>query len=199
MLRWTLLTILGAASAQIIPDSHIHPEFGQSRTTIDSYIQETYTAFAKSYGGSGWTAQNAWTSVARWDFQRGKRDFYTKVKQAQDRLATNPGGGYEVWKVPLVNYYNDDIGWAGMANVQAYEAYGDEVFLTRAKGAYDVSSRLTLLTRQFIKTHGLLTREVLAKGWLEGVKNPDNKISSTCNGKSMLGGVCEFARPAELK
>ena len=52
---------------------------------------------------------------------------------------------------------------------------------------------------QFIKTHGLLTREVLAKGWLEGVKNPDNKISSTCNGKSMLGGVCEFIQSAELK
>ena len=197
MLALTILFTVAGASAQILPNTFIHPEFRQSRASIESHIQQVYTTFTGSFNGGGWTAQNAWTAVAQWDAQRGKRDFYAQVKKAQDHLATDPGGGYEVWQVPLVNYYNDDIGWAGLSNIQAYEAYGDQVFLSRAKGAYDVSLVANSLI-QFIKDHGFLTQSVLSKGWLDGTKNPDNKISSTCNGKSMLGGVCKLAWQVDL-
>jgi len=160
MIHPLFLTFLGVTCAQVIPNTYVHPEFRQSRASIESNIQEVYTAFTASYNGGGWSAQNAWTSVAQWDAQRGKRDFYNQVKKAQDYLATNPGGGYEVWKVALVNYYNDDIGWAGLSNVQAYEAYGDEDFLTRARGAYDVGYPHDLADVVYSRTRPAHTRRV---------------------------------------
>ena len=62
-----------------------------------------------------------------------------KSKLLKTNSLLNPGYGAEWWNLPLINAFNDDIGWAGLSNIVAYEAYGDETFLERAKGAYDVS------------------------------------------------------------
>ncbi len=130
------------ANAQI-SDKYVHPIFNQPKKSIEGYTKESFdsllSSFQKDGDGGGWTAQNAWTSIAQWDLQRNSREFYDRAKKAQDNLAANPGHGGEILKVALVNYYNDDTGWAGLANIVAYEAYGNAEFLERARGAYAVS------------------------------------------------------------
>lgn len=139
-----LLLVAPLISAQIIPVGWINPKFGQSKESIHRHTLNSYNSlfntFSKDGDGGGWTAQNAWTSIAQFDHQEGSRAFYDKVKVAQDKLAADTKRGH--WGIELVNDYNDDIGWAGMANVLAHETYGDDVFLDRAKGAYDASHAL---------------------------------------------------------
>lgn len=128
-------------AAQIIPDNWLNPQFNQPKSAIWKHSIASYESlfgtFAADGDGGGWTAQNAWTSIAQWDHQEGTRDFYDQVKSGQDKLAADTKGGWQ--GIELVNEFSDDVGWAILANIQAWEAYGDEVFLNRARGAYDVS------------------------------------------------------------
>lgn len=127
------------AMAQLLPPTYLQVKFLQSKQQIIALTDGSYGDLLKTYDGTGWTAQNLWTSVAQWDYQLGRQDYPERVRAAQDALFASPGGGNEVWKVPGVNYYNDDNGWAGLASVQAYEAYGDDIFLTRAGDIFKVS------------------------------------------------------------
>lgn len=146
MLHFALLALLPSLSAQILPTTYDHPVFGQPKSQILSYAHQSFQALVAQTTDQGalgkagtWTAQNGWAAVALWDRLRGTRDFSDVLHRAQEALAKNPGGGHEVWNVDLVNYYNDDSGWAGLSNVAAYETYGDALYLQRAKGVYDVS------------------------------------------------------------
>jgi len=93
-----------------------------------------------------WQSQNAWTGVAAFDTYLKSKTFALEVVSAQEALARSPGDGFEQWNgVPLINYYNDDPGWAALANIQAYEAYGRDIHLQRAKIVWEVS-RVTLIS-----------------------------------------------------
>lgn len=48
---------------------------------------------------------------------------------------------------------------------------------------------------QFVSDHGYISQEVIDAGYLEGTKNPNITLSAECNGRSMLGGVCESDSP----
>jgi len=132
-------------SSPLLNSTYVSPTFSQSLHNIDQYSVESIHYLlslpnntAEGQPG-GWVGQNGYTAIAQWDYQQGTRTFYRAVKAAEDEYATNPGGCYADWGVELVDCYNDDAGWAGLASLQAWEAYGDEVFLTRAKGVFDVS------------------------------------------------------------
>lgn len=45
---------------------------------------------------------------------------------------------------------------------------------------------------QFISAHGYIDQGVIDAGYLEGTKNPNITLSAECNGRSMIGGVCEL-------
>ena len=146
----TLAASHGRRADSKLNSTYLSPAFGQSQSNIYGYAKQSIQALLKTTDSSTgqftgdkgglfyWPSQNAWTAVAQWDFQQGTKDFHDQVSAAQKAMETNTGGGYDTWKVPLVNYYNDDSGWAALANVQAYEAYGDDVFLQRAVGVWKV-------------------------------------------------------------
>lgn len=48
-------------------------------------------------------------------------------------------GCFDYWKVPLVDCFNDDAEWGGLVSLGGFAAYGDEVFLERAKDVWTVS------------------------------------------------------------
>lgn len=141
-----LLMLLPTSAAQVIPTAWLNPIFSQPKTSIWEHSIVSYNSLLDQFDsegdGGGWTAQNAWTSFAQWDDQEGSRTFYDAVKKAQNKLAADIKAGH--WGIELVNQYNDDVGWAGLANVQAYEAYGDQVYLDRAIGAYEVGRSSTM-------------------------------------------------------
>jgi hypothetical protein len=136
-----LSAIIAPVGAQILPTSFVKPTFGQPKASIEKYTWESYQSLLSSYQkegiGKSWVDENAWTAVAQYDLQRKKRDFYNDVRKAQDEYA-GVTSDQQPWKTALVNYYNDDIGWAALSHIAAYDAYGDQIFLDRAKGAYEV-------------------------------------------------------------
>lgn len=125
-------------TAQILPSSYIHATIQRSKDQIIDLTDGSFDALLATYKGRGWTAQNFWTTVALWDQTTGRKSYKARLDAAQSDLFANPGGGNEVWKVPGVNYYNDDNGWAGLAALQAYEVYGDAKYLTWAKDIFKV-------------------------------------------------------------
>ena len=146
--------------AQILPSSFLNPHFTQPRAIVDKHvdysIQSLIIATNHTNGqfldgrrnpvGSSffWQSQNGWTAVAERDREMGRRDYFMEVLTAQNALARYPGDGFETWGVPLVNYYNDDAAWAAMSNVEAYQAYGNEIFLKRAVDVWEVG-RITAI------------------------------------------------------
>ena len=201
--RWT--------DGRVLNSSYLSPYFIQSRDYIDQHTDYSIQSLVLSVnhtngqflGGTPdpignlffWQSQNAWTAIAEWDHRRNKREYFMDVLTAQNGLARYPGEGLNQYGVPLVNSYNDDAGWAALANLEAYEAYGNEILLKRAITVYDVSSALSwgiVLMIQFISTHGYIDQAVLDQGYLEGTKWPNNTIYAQCNGSSMIGGVCKY-------
>jgi hypothetical protein len=86
-----------------------------------------------------WASSNGWTSIAINDRLNGKREFEKDVGAGLQAMADHWVMGGEKWKVPLVNEFNDDSGWAGLAAAEAYDAYGNEKYLKWAIGVFDVS------------------------------------------------------------
>lgn len=60
-----------------------------------------------------WASSNGWTSIAINDRLNGKREFEKDVGAGLQAMADHWVMGGEKWKVPLVNEFNDDSGWAG--------------------------------------------------------------------------------------
>lgn len=130
--------------------SYLKPKFGQSKANIDSYTEKTINNLISGVDASlgqfkwenpwfFWPSANGWTSIAKYDHDRGTRKFYDAVSKSNDALAkSNQGCGSN--KAALVNCFNDDAGWAGLASLEAYEAYGDQKFLDRAIGVWQVSA-----------------------------------------------------------
>lgn len=139
---------VGHGSGNSLPDSTYQITFCQPRKTIERYSRESFSALLTTLDHSTgwfkeagyWVSQNGWTTFASWDAIHGTRDYYDVFAKSQDRLSTSAGPGNALWDVPLMNFYNDDAVWAALANVQAYEAYGDEVFLGRANGVWQVGT-----------------------------------------------------------
>lgn len=131
-------------------ESYLKPKFGQSKANIDSYTEKTINNLIAGVDASlgqfkwenpwfFWPSANGWTSIAKYDHDRGTRKFYDAVSKSNDALAkSNQGCGSN--KAALVNCFNDDAGWAGLASLEAYEAYGDQKFLDRAIGVWQVSA-----------------------------------------------------------
>jgi hypothetical protein len=143
---------------RVLNSSYLNPHFTQSRSNINSYtsmsiaslIQATNHSDGQILGGNYplgstfyWQSQNAWTTVAAFDTAQKSNTYMIDVVSAQSALARSPGDGFQQWSVPLVNYYNDDPGWAALANIQAYEAYGRGIELQRAIGVWEVSKALS--------------------------------------------------------
>ena len=139
----TSVTLVQAAST-VLPHSFVNPQFLQSRKTITAYgvksVQALLDESSPSTGalipGGTWASQIGFQSIANWDYLHGTKDFYDPVSQGQAASA-RPNGQYGV---PLADQWNDDNMWAGMASLKAYQAYGDDVFMTRAQGIWQVSS-----------------------------------------------------------
>ena len=118
------------AATAILPTTYPRISFAQSRAQIDSYNQESIESLLKSVnqkngqflGGAKdslgqfffWQSMNAWTSIAQYDLQQGKDVYSVEYKSNQDKLAKDPGHGFEKWGVELCNDFNDDCGWAGL-------------------------------------------------------------------------------------
>ena len=150
--RWA-----GDGVSSDLPSTYADITFCQTEAQIDTYSYNSYETLLNQldnatgwFNGSGyWVSQNGWTAYAGWDFLHGTRDFYTVLSNAQKQLETSAMDGNALWGVPLVDFYNDDSGWAALANVRAYEAYGDSIFLQRAKGVWQVGTcDLTMLILQ---------------------------------------------------
>jgi len=138
----------------ILNDSYLDVSFGQSRSNIDSYTRQSIQSLVLAVNHSNgqildgipnlpghlfyWQSQNAWTAISQYEAQQNSRDLFIDVLSAQNALSKRPGDAFDKWGVPLVNTYNDDAGWAALSNVQAYEAYGREIFLKRAIDVWNV-------------------------------------------------------------
>ncbi len=132
--------ISSRSSSKILNSTYLQPKFQQSRSNIDSYSLSTINELlTRSDFPTGWVGQNGWTVISQWDHQQGTRAFYDQFAANESYYATNPTGCYEYWGSPLVDCYNDDAGWAALASLQGYQAYGDEVFLKRAESVFEVS------------------------------------------------------------
>lgn len=151
-MHFSLLALLPLISAALcpapktcnplLPSTYISTAFTATRPQVDSYAKQAHEKLI-SYadlstgnigkGGGYWTSQNGWMNVAAYDKLRGTKDFMAQVSAAQDGFAKITQAG-----VPLVNEYNDDAGWAALANLRAYEAYGDKKYLDRAIGVWKV-------------------------------------------------------------
>lgn len=168
-----------SSSSSILPSSYVFPTFQQSRSNVNSYSLETFNELlARSDFPTGWVGQNGWTNYAQWDAQQGTRTFYNVFSANESEYASNPGGCYADYHVPLADCFNDDAGWAALASLQGYEAYGDEVLLTRAQSVFD-----------FVSAHGFINNAALEAGNLKDTKSADVKLEPVCNGQSMYGGV----------
>lgn len=142
--------------------SYLKPKFGQSKANIDSYTEKTIKNLIAGVDASlgqfkwenpwfFWPSANGWTSIAKYDHDRGTRKFYDAVSKSNDALAkSNQGCGSN--KAALVNCFNDDAGWAGLASLEAYEAYGDQKFLDRAIGVWQVSPDVRIDTMESVVT-----------------------------------------------
>lgn len=143
-----------------------------------------------------WASSNGWTSIAINDRLNGKKEFEQDVDKGLQAMADHWVMGGEKWKVPLVNEFNDDSGWAGLAAAEAYEAYGGDKYLNWAIGVFDVSTPAAwiriIADTQFLRAHGYVDQAAIDKGFLDGTKSPDVKILKECNGKSLLGGVGKY-------
>jgi uncharacterized protein YyaL (SSP411 family) len=138
------VSLRGRACSSLLPSTYLSTAFSATRAQVDSYAKDSHVALLKTtdarngnFKGSGgfWTSQNGWLNVAAYDKTRGTQLFAAQVSDAQDALARGTGPG-----TPLVNEFNDDAGWAALANLRAYEAYGDGKYLDRAVAVWKVSS-----------------------------------------------------------
>lgn len=125
----------------LLPSTYLSTAFTASRAQLNSYAKLSHTALIKytdsanGHLGTGyWTSQNGWMNIAAYDKLRGTKDFERQVSEAQDALAKSTRKG-----TPLVNEYNDDAGWAALANLRAYEAYEDVKYFNRAIAVWEVS------------------------------------------------------------
>ena len=147
------LLLVRLTFAAILPSSYLSVSFGQTQEDIESYVNQSFTVLVNSVnpstgqvlGGNPpgtnffWQSQNAFTSVAQYDLQRGTKQFHQQVLDSQNTMAAARTGLFAQWNISLVDYYNDDCDWAGLSQLACYEAYGDEVFLDRAVTVWDVS------------------------------------------------------------
>jgi hypothetical protein len=158
--------------------SYLKPKFGQSKANIDSYTEKTIKNLIAGVDASlgqfkwenpwfFWPSANGWTSIAKYDHDRGTRKFYDAVSKSNDALAkSNQGCGSN--KAALVNCFNDDAGWAGLASLEAYEAYGDQKFLDRAIGVWQVSPDVRIDTMGSVVTSCNLVSHGPRAGHAEG-------------------------------
>ena len=182
--RWTDGRVLNA--------SYLQPYFTQPRDYINTYTDyslESLTLAVNHTDGQFldgtpdpvgyqffWQSQNGWTGIAQWDQQQNKRTYFMDVLSAQNALARYPGDGYQQYGVPLVNTYNDDAAWAAMSNLQAYETYGNRIFLERAVGVWEVSDRALQLRRSLIASasSSLLMDTSIKMSWIPDISRAQN-------------------------
>jgi len=124
------------AAKAILPTTYSRISLAQSRAKIDSYTKESIQSLLKSVnqkngqflGGAKdslgqfffWQSINAWTSIAQYDLKQGNDVFSGDYRTNQDKLAVDPGHGYEKWGVELCNDFNDDCGWAGLESLVCF-------------------------------------------------------------------------------
>ncbi|KUJ06785.1 uncharacterized protein LY89DRAFT_743424 [Mollisia scopiformis] len=166
-------------ASTILNTTYVSPTFQQSRSNIDQdSLASIHALLASPSFPSGWLGQNALATVAQWDFDHKTRTFYDAFNSNETYYADHPGGCYEYWHSPLVDCFNDDAGWAALTSLEGYAAYGDEDYLQNAKSVHD-----------FVSNHGFINETVIEEGYLKGTHFPNNTLVSTCDGKSMYGGV----------
>lgn len=160
-------------TTSILNSTYPQITFGQSRSNIDFYTSQSIRSLVLAVNHSNgqlldgipnlpghlfyWQSQNGWTGVSRNQFQTQNSDLLIDVLSAQNALAREPGDSFGWWGVPLINNYNDDCAWAALSNLQAYEAYGREIFLKRAIAVWQVKRSLSSPTHSlalFPQGHG---------------------------------------------
>ena len=125
----------------LLPTTYAVPAFEHSRTDVNSYTAKSFAYLLGLDVPTGWVGQNAWTAVAQADAQNKATAYESHVSAGLQAFADSPGGCQTSDTPPAVNCYNDDAGWAALANLQAYRAYGDKTYLTRAVDVFDVGRR----------------------------------------------------------
>lgn len=128
----------------LLNSTYISTAFTQSRAQVEAHTRRSFdallkrtnskTGFLTESDNAFWTSQNGWTAIADYDALRGTKLYAQQVSVAQDTMAKGTGPG-----VPLVNAFNDDAGWAALANLRAYAAYGDKKYLDRATEVWKAS------------------------------------------------------------
>ena len=203
--RWT--------NGQVLNASYLSTYFTQSRNNINSYTDYSIQSLVLGVNHTNgqfldgnpnpvgnlffWQSQNGWTGVSRWDHSQKKRDQFINVLTAQNGLARYPNDGFQQWGVPLVNTYNDDAAWAAMSNLEAYEAYGHPIFLERAIGVWEVSTRRDSADFSSSPLTATSTRRFLTKDTSRGQNFPTSRYSPSATGRLCWGesvsitDVCE--------
>lgn len=208
MLPALLLPLVQAASAtpvrRTLPSSYLNPQFGQSQANILQYTGDSlqYLAsgvnaqgeFASPRGAfAGWVGANGWTVTAGWDLAAGQTRFETLFRDSMNVLSTTSSDG-QTWTTPFADDYNDDDGWWALALITGYKAYGDQQYLDWAEQLFNVSGTWGGATGpdapQFTLSHGYVHQADIDAGKFTTDKWLTAQIPQTCNGQSLIDGVC---------
>lgn len=180
----TLASPVPRSQPILLNTTYVSPIFLQSRSTITSLSLASIHHLASSAGlqnKTSWKAQNAWTTIAQWDFQHNTTTFEERFREAQMYDSMHQSGCFGYWGVPLVDCFNDDAVWGALASLEGAGAYGRGGYEGRAVEVWE-----------FVTDHGFINETVLEEGYLKGSHYENNTLEKTCEGKGMYGGVCEY-------